>query len=81
VAISPDVVSFVHDRFGHCDLRWGSGIHNVAGEASSMILAGDGSKGSLSFGVPEMMEGLAPLPLRRGLSLLYYDYIILCGLS
>ena len=38
MAISPDVVSFVHDRFGHCDLRWGSGIHNVAGEASSMSL-------------------------------------------
>jgi hypothetical protein len=39
VAISPDVVSFVHDSFGDCDLRWGSGIGNVAREASSISLA------------------------------------------
>jgi hypothetical protein len=39
VAISPDVVSFVHCRFGYCDLLWSSGIRNVARKASRVSLA------------------------------------------
>jgi hypothetical protein len=39
VAISPDVVSFVHDCLGYCDLRRGGGIGYVAREASSISLA------------------------------------------
>jgi len=38
VAISPDVVSFVHRHFGYCDLLQCSGILNVAGEASTVSL-------------------------------------------
>jgi hypothetical protein len=36
VAISPDVVSFIHRHFGCCDLLWRSGIRNVARKASSV---------------------------------------------
>jgi hypothetical protein len=39
VAISPDVVSFIHRHFGCCDLLWRSGISNVARKASSVSLA------------------------------------------
>ena len=36
MAISPDVVSFIHRHFGCCDLLWCSGIRNVARKASSV---------------------------------------------
>ncbi len=36
MAISPDVVSFIHRHFGCCDLLWRSGIRNVARKASSV---------------------------------------------
>ncbi len=39
MAISPDVVSSVHCRFGYCDLLRRSGIRNVAGETSFVSLA------------------------------------------
>jgi hypothetical protein len=42
VAISLDVVSFVHDRFGYCDLRCDSGIRDVARDASSITVAATG---------------------------------------
>jgi len=42
VAISPDVVSFVRDRFGYCGLRCDSGICDVAREISSISLAATG---------------------------------------
>lgn len=38
MAISPDVVSFVRDRLGDCDLRCGGGIRDVAREVSSISL-------------------------------------------
>jgi hypothetical protein len=39
VTISPDVVSFIRDRLGDCDLRCGGGTRDVAREASSISLA------------------------------------------
>jgi hypothetical protein len=57
VALSPDVVSFVHDCFGYCDLRRGGGIANVAGQASSIDLAaGTARNAACCFIVPEMTE-------------------------
>jgi hypothetical protein len=66
---------------GHCDLRWGSGIHNVAGKASSMSLPLGRRARQPVVRYPGDDASHGPLPLRRALSLLYYDYIILCGLS
>jgi hypothetical protein len=74
VAISPDVVSFVHDSFGYCDLRWGSGIGNVAREASSISLAtGHGSQGSLLHRSREMMEAPGP-STRSGGGFYFYAF-------
>jgi hypothetical protein len=68
VALSPDVVSFVCDRIGYCDLRRRGGIANVAREASSISLTpGTARNAARCVGVPEMMEAPAPQPLRRGL--------------
>jgi hypothetical protein len=39
VAISPDVVSFIHRHSGCCDMFRRSGIRNVARKASSVSLA------------------------------------------
>jgi len=67
VAISPDVVSFVRERIGYCDLRRRGGIANVAREASSMSLTTGTARKVACFGAPEMMEAPAPQPVRRGL--------------
>ena len=68
MAISPDVVSFVRERIGYCDLRRRGGIANVAREASSMSLTtGTAREVACCFGAPEMMEAPAPQRLRRGL--------------
>jgi hypothetical protein len=67
VAISPDVVSFVHRHVGYCDLLWGSGIRNVAGEASSVSLAtGTAWNVACCTGVPEIMEAPGPSTLSGG---------------
>ena len=70
MAISPDVVSFIHRHFGCCDLLWRSGIRNVARKASSVSPDRDGGDA-----VP---EGGSPVPRpprpRSGL-------LILCRLS
>ena len=42
MALSPDVVSFIHRHFGCCDLLWRSGILNVARKASSVSPDRDG---------------------------------------
>src|ERR1043166_8271940 len=67
VAISPDVVSFVHHRFGYCDLRRGGGIHNVAREAACLSLAaGPGACNvACCLDVPQMMEAPRPSPDRQ----------------
>jgi hypothetical protein len=67
VAISPDVVSFVHDCFGNCDLLWRSGNRNVAREASSVSLAtGTACNVACCTGVPQMMEAPGPSALSGG---------------
>ena len=67
MAISPDVVSFVHDCLGYCDLRRGGGIGYVARETSSISLAtGTARNVALLCGVPEMMEAPGPSTLSGG---------------
>jgi hypothetical protein len=67
VAISPDVVSFVHDRFGYCDLLWRSGVRNVARKASCVSLA-TGTAGNVArcTAVPEGGSPGPPSPLPPG---------------
>jgi hypothetical protein len=68
VAISPDVVSFVHRYFGYCNLFGCSGIRNVAGEASSVSLATGTAPRNVGCctAAPEMMEAPDPSTLSGG---------------
>jgi hypothetical protein len=68
VAISPDVVSFVHRHFGYCDLFGCSVIRNVAGEGSSVSLATGTALCNVACcaAVPEMMEAPSPSTLFGG---------------
>jgi hypothetical protein len=70
VAISPDVVSFIHRHFGCFDLLWRSGIRNVARKASS-VTPTTGMVATPS----RKAEALAPVPRPRP------GLLILCRLS
>jgi len=66
VAISPDVVSFVHCRFGYCDLLRRSGIRNVAGETSFVSLATGTARNAVYCTPSRKAEALPPVPLAGG---------------
>ena len=69
MAISPDVVSLVHDRFGYCDLRRRGGVADVAGKTSSISLTpGRRANVACCLGVPKMMEAPALNPSDGDLS-------------
>ena len=62
MAISPDVVSSVHCRFGYCDLLRRSGIRNVAGETSFVSLATGTARNAVYCTPSRKAEALAPVP-------------------
>jgi hypothetical protein len=71
VAISPDVVSFLHQYFGYCDLLWSSGIRNVARKASRVSLATGMARNSTLLRRPPGRRKPwppSPLPPGRGFS-------------
>jgi hypothetical protein len=72
VAISPDVVSFVHHGLGSCDLRRGGGIHDVARGASCINLAARALQCSLSLG--RLADDGSPWPIEPSRPRGYFNY-------
>jgi hypothetical protein len=62
VAISPDVVSFIHRHSGCCDLLWRSGIRNVARKASPVSLATGMARNVTCCAASRKAEALALVP-------------------